>query len=365
MASVLIVDDEPISRSVLHGMLLSEGHAVQTVASACEALDITHADAPDVIITDIMMPGMDGLEFCRRLRSENRTRGTPIVAVTALGSREDTARALDAGATDFIVKPVNGVELRARIRSMVRIARGYQTLQQLLALRTDLTNMVIHDLRNPLQVIAFSAAALQRTFASPPVPLQRIGTQVVRLQQLIDDLLVIAKSEAGVLIANRGEIDARTLIALVIEDCRPAAETAKIGLLMNVAARSLYIDAVLLRRCLENLVLNAIKFSPCNTSVTIALTQNPGGVRIDVIDEGPGLPEALRESVFERFVTAEQKDRKSQQTGLGLVFCRMVAEAHEGTITMLPREGTGSVFRVWLPTVTPGAERARWLPGAF
>ncbi|MEO8379277.1 MAG: hybrid sensor histidine kinase/response regulator [Acidobacteriota bacterium] len=353
MPSVLIVDDEPSARAVLHDLLIPEGLDLTTAASGFEALEIVKHRVPDVIITDLMMPGMDGLELCRRLRAEERTRGTPIVVVTALGSREGMARAVDAGATDFISKPVNGTEVRARIRSMVRISTEYRTLQQLLQLRTDLTNMVIHDLRNPLQVISFSAALMQRSSPAIPPPLLRIRSQVVRLQQLIDNLLLIAKSEAGVLIAQRGEVDAGALIELVLDDCRPAAEEAEIVLHAEVqASRPLDVDSALLRRCIENLVINAVKFSPHQTRVSIVLLQDGQDLQIDVIDEGEGVPESSRESVFERYVTGSSKDRRTQQTGLGLAFCRMVAEAHGGTIKVLPGEPRGSVFRIWIPSVT-------------
>lgn len=351
MALILIVDDESSARAVLHDLLLPDGHELRTAASAMDALAMVHDDVPDVVITDLMMPGMDGLELCRRLRAGERTRGTPIVAVTALGSREGMARAVEAGATDFISKPVNGVEVRARVRSMVRISTEYKTLQQLLSLRTDLTNMVIHDLRNPLQGILFSLALLQREAVEPTPPLRRLHAQVVRLQQLIDNLLVVAKSEAGVLVAQRGDVDVRELIETVIEDCRPAAETAGIALFASVEAGShVDADAALLRRCLENLLLNAVKFSPRHTTVSIVLVQRDEGTQIDVIDEGAGIPESHHESVFDRFVTAGSKDRRSQQTGLGLAFCRTVAEAHGGTIIVVPREGIGSTFRLWLPS---------------
>jgi signal transduction histidine kinase len=355
MASILIVDDEANERGVLHDLLFPDGHDVRMAASAMEALEIIQQDVPDIVITALMMPGMDGLELCRRLRAEERTRGTPIVVVMALGSTDGMALAVEAGATDFISKPVNGVEVRSRVRSMVGISREYKALQQLLALRTDLTNMVVHDLRNPLQVISFSLVLLERLLPAPTPPLQRIRTQVVRLQQLIDDLLLVAKSETGVLVAHRGEGDAKSLIDVVLEDCRPAAETAEIALSAEVdAQRPLDVDSALLRRCLENLVLNAIKFSPRHTKVSIVLLQSEEGVQIDVADEGAGVPESNRESVFERFVTGGTKDRRTTQTGLGLALCRMVAEAHGGTITVLPRDGTGSVFRMWIPMKDEG-----------
>jgi signal transduction histidine kinase len=356
MITILIVDDDPTARAAIHDLLLPENYEVIEAASGQEAIDAACGNEPDVIVIDLMVPEMDGIELCACLRAERQTRGTPIIMVTALDSRDDMVRALDAGATDFIVSPVSGIELHARIRSMLRVAHAQKTIEQLLVLRTDFTNMVIHDLRNPLQVISFAAETLQRSSPEGSPPLNRIRTQVARLQQLIDDLLVVAKSDAGTLIANRSDIDANALVQSVVEDCLPAAARMEISILANIDVEwPLYADPALLRRCIENLVLNAIKFSPFKTNVAIEIAQHQGDVRIDVIDEGCGFSDELRLSMFQPFATCSQNTPGVKQTGLGLAFCRMVAEAHGGTITALPKEGPGTILRLSLPDVMHAA----------
>ncbi|MEA2238341.1 MAG: two-component system, sensor histidine kinase and response regulator [Thermoanaerobaculia bacterium] len=353
MTTVLIVDDDPDSRSIIRDLLLPDGYDLVEAGSGLEAIEAVSARTPEVIIASQMMSGMDGIELCRRLRAGGAMRGTPIIMVTALDSPDEMARALDEGVTDFITRPLIGIEVRARVRSMIRVARARTALEQLLALRTDFTNMVIHDLRNPLQVISFSTEILQRSSSDPSPPLLRIRAQVVRLQKLIDDLLVVAKSDAGVLVAHRSAIDANALVQLVVEDCLPAAARVEIGITANIDVEwPLYVDPALMRRCLENLVLNAIKFSPSKTKVTIDVHQGQQSVRIDVIDEGSGVPDELRHSMFQPFATGEPKTPLVKQTGLGLAFCRMVAEAHGGTLAALPREGRGSILRLSLPAVS-------------
>jgi signal transduction histidine kinase len=359
MTTILIVDDDPNSRAFIHNLLRPEGYEVREAASGIEAMEALRSSGPDVIITELMTPAVDGIELCRIIRADARSRGTPIIVVTALDSRDDMALALDAGATDFIAKPLSGIEVRARVRAMIRVSRSRQTLEQLLALRTDFTNMVIHDLRNPLQVISFSTEILQRKLTEPSPPLIRIQSQVSRLQQLIDDLLVVARSDSGVLTAHLGTIDANELVQLVVEDCLPAAAPLEISILTRIDVRwPLFVDPALLRRCLENLVLNAIKFSPAKGKVTIDLLQQQQGLRIDVIDEGSGVPYGFRQSLFQPFVTLEQTHPSVKQTGLGLAFCRMVAEAHGGTIAALASEGTGSTFRICIPDLSPSATRS-------
>jgi two-component system sensor histidine kinase/response regulator len=355
MTTILIVDDDPNSRTLIHNLLRPEGYEVKEAASAIEAMEAARASGPDVIIAELTTASIDGIELCRKLRAEEGTRGTPIVMMTALDSREDMSRALDAGATDFLAKPVSGIEVRARVRAMIRVSRARQTLEQLLALRTNFTNMVIHDLRNPLQVISFSTEVLQKRLIEPSPPLMRIRSQVARLHQLIDDLLVVAKSDAGVLIAHLREIDANELVQLVVEDCLPAAAPLEISILTKIDVRwPLFVDPSLLRRCLENLVLNAIKFSPAKGKVTIDLLQRQG-LTIDVIDEGSGVPDSFRQSLFQPFVTLDHAYPNVKQTGLGLAFCRMVAEAHGGTIAALSSEGSGSDFRICIPDLSPAA----------
>jgi signal transduction histidine kinase len=359
MTTILIVDDDANARALIHDLLRPDGYEVREAASGIEAMDAVRSIAPDVIITELMTASIDGIELCRNIRADARSRGTPVIVTTALDSRDDMTLALDAGATDFLAKPVSGIEVRARVRAMIRVSRSRQTLEQLLALRTDFTNMVIHDLRNPLQVISFSAEILQRKLTEPSPPLIRIRSQVSRLQQLIDDLLVVAKSDAGVLIAHLCENDANELVQLVVEDCLPAAARLEISIHTKIDVQwPLFVDPSLLRRCLENLVLNAIKFSPAKGKVTIDLLQQQQGLRIDVIDEGSGVPYGFRQSLFQPFVTLEQTHPSVKQTGLGLAFCRMVAEAHGGTIEALASEGSGSIFRICIPDLSPTATRS-------
>ena len=359
MTTILIVDDDANSRTLIRDLLRLEGYDVREAASVAEAMEAARISGPDVIITELMTASIDGIELCRNMRAEEESRGTPIIVMTALDSGADMALALDAGATDFLAKPVRGIEVRARVGAMIRVSRARQTLEQLLALRTDFTNMVIHDLRNPLQVISFSAETLQRKLTEPSQPLIRIRSQVSRLQQLIDDLLVVARSDAGVLTARPCEIDANELVQLVVEDCLPAAARLEISIHTKIDVQCpLLVDPALLRRCLENLVLNAIKFSPAKKKVTIDLFQRQQGLKIDVIDEGSGVPDAFRQSLFQPFVTLEQTFPKVKQTGLGLAFCRMVAEAHGGTIAALPADGTGSVFRICIPDLSVAATSA-------
>lgn len=134
--TVLVVDDEPSIFDVIEGMLYREGYDLIYIDSGFEVLKRLDEIQPDVILLDVMMPDMDGIETCRQIKSNARWRHIPIITVTALSAMEDLARALDAGADDFVSKPVNSIELRARVRSMLRIKLQYDALVATQRLRT-------------------------------------------------------------------------------------------------------------------------------------------------------------------------------------------------------------------------------------
>jgi two-component system sensor histidine kinase/response regulator len=347
---VLIVDDDPHARIVAHDLLLPDGYALVLAANGAEAIDLAVKVRPDVVLSDLMMPEMDGITLCEQLRSRPETRATPIIIATALDSRADMIRALDAGATDFLSKPLQGIELRARVRSMMRIANETRLLHQVLDLRTNLVNMALHDMRSPLQSIAFATESLRRHPTTESLaPLRRLSDGIARLQKLIDEMLVAARSEAGELTLAVEPLDLDTLVRKAAEDAREAAERSGIAIDVQPSGISVSADPSLIRRCVENLLTNAIKFSPAGTNVSLHTSRVEREVHLEVADRGPGIPEQERERIFEPFKIVEGGPRSQLQLGLGLAFCQMVARAHGGTIHVSSREGGGSVFRLTLP----------------
>src|SRR6476469_4203935 len=134
--SILIIDDEESIFEVIEGLLYREGYELTYIDSGKEALNRIDEIQPDVILLDLMMPEMDGIETCKLIKSNERWRHIPIIMVTALSSKEDLARSLNAGADDFVSKPINSIELRARVRSMLRIKLQYDALSATQRLRT-------------------------------------------------------------------------------------------------------------------------------------------------------------------------------------------------------------------------------------
>ncbi|TAF07849.1 MAG: hybrid sensor histidine kinase/response regulator [Nostocales cyanobacterium] len=350
-AKILIIDDEPDNFDVIDALLDSEGYELSYVANGLQALDILASFQPDVILLDVMMPQMNGIEFCQKFKSKIQWKHIPVIMVTALSSKEDLSQCIAVGADDFISKPVNGMELRARVRSMLRIKQQYDYLQENLQLREDLSNMIVHDLRNPLTSIILSAEMLRVANLSPERLLQK-SHQIIasgqQLQAMIDSLLLMAKLESGKLILQRTDVDLCELCSLAISDLQPIVIHKNLELISDLPqfGGSISLDCNLFRRVIDNLLSNAIKFTKPNSKIILhADYPAPGRAKIQVVDSGPGVKEELRQVIFEKYEIGTFKQAASQ-IGLGLAFCKMTVEAHGGKIKVESNEPQGAVFTI-------------------
>lgn len=199
-ASILVVDDETDNFDTVDLLLAQENYQLFYAANGFEAISHLQDHQPDLILMDVRMAKMGGIEACSQIKENPLWRHIPIIMITALASKSEMAACLEAGADDFIAKPVHGVELRARVRSMLRVRKQYLALEESLQLRTDLANMIVHDLRSPLAAIMLSCDLMQRCYEMPERQMrsvERISAAGRQLQSLIDSLLTIAKLEAG------------------------------------------------------------------------------------------------------------------------------------------------------------------------
>jgi two-component system sensor histidine kinase/response regulator len=364
-STILIVDDDPTARRMLQVFLSREGYDLALAASGPEALARLDELVPDAILLDVMMPGMDGFQVCRRLKADERWRHIPIILVTALTTKEDLVRGLDAGADEFLSKPMNDLELRARVRSMLRIKTQYDELEATLGLREDLARMTMHDMGGPLTSITLlTELLLKRSTVAPDTiapeyveEIEEIRTHAQRLNSFLNDMLIAAKMEAGKLMLNRSIVDMNQLVLTVERNHSVIAQARGIDLVIDLPeeSRQILLDANLFQRVLDNLTANALKFSPAGSTVTLHieyLEAEPGSqvqeprVRIQVLDEGPGIAEAHRDRIFDKFETVALKREGVSQFGLGLAFCKMVVEAHDGQIFVGANEPRGAVFTV-------------------
>ncbi|HEY9631617.1 MAG TPA: hybrid sensor histidine kinase/response regulator [Coleofasciculaceae cyanobacterium] len=359
-STILLVDDEPDSFEVVSGILHNCGYQLSYASSGMGALARLERSQPDVILLDVMMPGLNGIEVCSRIKGNPNWKHIPIIMVTALDSKEDLARCVDAGADDFISKPVSAVELRSRIRSMLRLKQQHDALKASLKVRSDMADMIVHDLRNPLASIVLACEALDRSSLPDPDQrrVNRIKIAEQQLQSLTESLLLLAKLESGKMILKLEEIGLNHLVKNCISDMQEVAAQKMIQVVSDIRApeRLIWADALLLRRVLDNLLSNAIKFSPSRSQVTIQVNYlDDLTTQIRVMDVGIGIADELKQRIFEKYEIGALMENIPQM-GLGLSFCQMAIEAHGGRIAVEDNHPKGSVIVIEVSNDSPATK---------
>ena len=357
-ATILIVDDTPANLSVLVDTLGDAGYHLMVAEDGEDALAQTARTQPDLILLDVMMPGLDGFETCRRLKAEPATRDIPVIFMTALTDTTEKVRAFAAGAVDYLTKPIQHEEALARIGTHLTLRRLQHELRQQLALKERFMRIAGHDLRNPLCLILMSGELARRKGASPEVAeyLESIHSSARQIRRIIDTFLHIRRPGDE----NRGPMDRADLnlvAAAVAAQNEPAAERKQLALVLDLPeelplARA---DAGPVYQALTNYVSNAIKFHPPGGRIIIRTRGTATHLRTEVQDGGPGVPPAERAGLFAEYARLSNRPTGGEEsTGLGLSIVKQLIEAEHGTVgAEFPATG-GSIFWFEIP-VTPGA----------
>jgi signal transduction histidine kinase len=367
---VLVVDDNEPNRILAEETLRSDGYDVVLAVTGEEALSAFERERPDLVLLDVRMPGLDGFATCARLRGLPGGQETPVVFLTAQRDVDTYDRALRSGADDFLTKPMRPVELLARVQTLLRIRRLSDELNDHFGIvrkqRDDLVRLqlqkeqlmafVVHDLKNHVNSIALHASLLVR---EPKLSedgresADAIKDEARNLTRLVLNLLDISKGDEGQLRPRMKEVELRGLLEKVASagQARARSRGQQIEVSSELSALAVHADEDLLSRVLDNLLDNALRHSPQRGTITLGLdAAGEEAVLLRVADTGPGIPEALRERIFEKYVQVEQgpADVTRAGRGLGLAFCRLAIEAHGGTIGV-DAAARGTVFWVRLP----------------
>lgn len=372
---ILAVDDSPDNLFLIETILDEPQYHVTCVESGDAAIKAVYRSWPDLILLDVMMPDMDGYEVTRQLRRDQTLPYIPILLITA-HDRSSLVEGLDAGADEFIRKPVDVNELRARVRSMLRLKRSMDAQSQMIRQRDDFVARLTHDLRTPL-VAANRMLKLFQDSTFGPISdeaNEALGTIIDsnhHLLNMVNTLLEVHRHEAGNKTLALAPLNLESLATTVVQELRPLAEAKGVAceLVLTAPSRSIEDptwqvkgDSLELRRVLTNLVGNAIKFTD-RGRVTVTLShdfptlvdeddsetfaRNQDWVAISVADTGIGIAPEEQANIFERF---RQGYHRRAGHGLGLHLSQRLAQLHGGHITVTSTPGQGSCFTLYLPT---------------
>ncbi len=352
---ILIVDDTSTARLLLTSWVKTWDFTPVVVEDGKKAWDILQQPgAPRLALVDWMMPEMDGLELCGLIKQTAHLPFTYVILLTSKNSQEDIVTGLNMGADDFITKPVQPDELHSRIKVGVRILEYQQRLMELDDQKNKLLGMVVHDLRNPLTSLqGFSQLLLHGGLE--PATEKEFLTIISQVSQemlvMLNDLLDLSKIDSGKLDLHLAEHDLAELLHYRVRLNAVNAQRKHICLQLAVPERlEVWADQERISQVLDNLINNAIKYSPPNTQILISAESHAAWVEIAVQDQGPGIPKDKQDKLFGMFQKVGVKPTGGEKsTGLGLAIVKKIIEAHNGSVGVDSAPGQGSRFYCRLP----------------
>ena len=361
MAHLLLADDQPHELEHLEDVLARDGHQCIRARDGAEAVKRFTAERPDLVILDVNMPGLDGLKATRRVKAEAKGSYVPVLLVTGFDDVEDRVAGFEAGADDFLTKPVEDWELRARVRTFLQIAaqqrateEAYRKLRELQSFRDELIELLVHDLKNPLACLSSNLA-----FVESRLPRDEEGREAVadcrdstsRLLRMVTVLLDVNRLEEGRLQPVVREEMARKLLDT---SARARSHEATFrGVTVQVtgdAGLRVRLDIDLVGRVIDNLLDNALRYTPRGGLIHLHAAPMQAGVRLAIFNSGPPIPAIDRDRIFTKYERlAGARGPRGANRGLGLYFCRLAVEAHGGRISVDDAGETGARFCIDLP----------------
>jgi len=360
---ILIVDDTPANLDVLRKTLELEGYHISMARSGEIALQIAPNFKPDLILLDVMMPGLDGYETCQQLKANADTKNIPVIFITAKNDVNDIVQGFDVGGVDYISKPFKQKEVLARVQTQIKLRYLIQCVEtknkeltELDDLRKKFLGMAAHDLRTPLASIGgFSQLLIQGSAINSDADredfLSRISKLSNHMLALINDLLDYSVIESGKLTIekNKASLKDLTLDRIGVHEHIPENKKIKINSTL-AELQDFEFDAERVTQVIDNLMSNAIKYSPPELNIYVTLDDHGEAAKFSVRDEGPGISPEDQKKMFNGFEKLKPRPTAGEKsTGLGLTIVKKMVEAHQGSLMVESKPGQGSTFSFTLP----------------
>ena len=356
-ATILIVDDMPANLETLFELLQGQGYRILVAEDGQSALHKATYAKPDIILLDVLMPGIDGFETCRHLKQSDQTKDIPVMFMTALSDTPYSAHGFNLGAVDYITKPIRQDDVLTRIRSQLVRKKAENTLRDSAnKTKSEFLSSMSHEFRTPLNAILGFAQLLEIDEKSPLNKKQQNHVDYIikagkHLVLLVENILDLANMAAGQLTLTIAVFDVNDFFAECLPVMASLAKSHNITLENHDhEAANIRGDFTRTKQVFYNLISNAIKYNRENGSVNIKTTVKDGCVRISVTDTGIGIAESDQENLFQPFNRLGAENSNIEGAGIGLALSRHCVDQMQGSIGYKP-ESQGSTFWFELPHV--------------
>ena len=365
MTKVLVIEDEEDSLELVQMILKREGFEVFEAATGLEGLKLAQEVTPDLIISDIMMPGFDGYQVLNALRQDKRTMAIPFIFLTAKSDKRELRLGMELGADDYLTKPFSRKELLEAINSRLvkrAIIQNYST-SQVNELGNKITNFLPHEFLTPLSVILMSSEILiKHSNSIEPAKIREMGQNIhnmaARLKRQIQNFLL--RTELEVLAQDQSRLEvvrnnlvkssSELLTPLALEKARQFSrqEDLKLNLIPEAPVK---IKPEHLKKLVEELLDNAFNFSPPGSPVSLNTRFTPDTTKLILLvqNQGRGMTaeQISKVGIFSQF---DREKYEQQGLGLGLIIVKQLTEIYQGTLTITSEPGSQTLIRVILPT---------------
>jgi two-component system, sensor histidine kinase and response regulator len=349
---ILVVDDQPANLRAVSALLTRHGYEVLTAGTGEDALALTSHTVPDLLLLDMMMPGMDGFELLAQLAQRPELQRLPTVFLTAAQDRELLLRAFDAGAVDYVTKPFMPEELLARVNAHVGLKLTRDRLERVARERQELVNLVAHDLKNPLSSVLFASDVLRNNGCRP----ERVPRYLEMIHDSAADAIGYIRRYLETQAAHNGKrravdpVSLREVVAWLVDRYELQLESR--GMRLEVAGDDdapVAIDGLVLRQVAENLISNAMKYAPGSVVQLSIRGGSPGYRQLRVEDRGPGIAPERQRELFKPFTRLAEPNPDGMSNGLGLSLAKQILAGSGAQLWYEDREGGGARFVVELP----------------
>jgi two-component system sensor histidine kinase/response regulator len=347
---ILAVDDNTIDMMTIE-KLLGERYELKTASTGEQALEVAADFHPDIILLDNMMPGLDGGDVCRRIRSDFRLRHTKIIMISGKSRVSERIEAYQAGADDYITKPFNEGELLAKIRVYLRL----KSVEELDQFKTDVLTLLCHEARTPLNGLIAPVEMLMSEeevdAEEKKLLIEMVHSAAKRLHHFFENVMLLSYLKSGKLPLNPEPADLREVVHEAV--CDMATKAAEHNVIIEEkfdSGPTVNIDRRRMRMVIASILDNAIRFSPSGARVNVCLSGEDGSVCVGVTDRGKGIDPDYLPYVFEE-LSDPDIDHHSRGQGLSLAIARQIVQQHNGTIAAESTKGSGATFTLRLPVM--------------